>query len=337
MANIIEQNPNWARQLLGDSQQSSKAQASQGHGLGVSLKAPEQDTASISAMSSSRAMSAAMAYSETLSISMTTQEGDEVSVDFRQLYAQYQSYKEMQQAEQDSETGAVRYFESREAMEANAFEENFAFSVQGDLNEAELTAVFDVFEQVDKLANKFFDGNIEQALQQAQNLNVDFSQLQSLSLKVSQTAAASVSTQQAAAYGSTQGASGDNIAQMQALPEYLQRWQEAINRLETLFQDSQQAFDDLMSGALEQRFPEQDSRQGWLERVQSFHEGLLELAQQNRLDAEGEEVEEDVTSAATESAVEQSEEAQPTEQPVVNSDVDAEPDAMANASVDIKV
>ena len=114
-------------------------------------------------------------YSETMSMQLTTKEGDTVSLDFKQLYAQYQSYTRQQSAE--SGPSGVRYFESKEALEMTAFEEQFAFSVDGDLNEDELNAIFDVFEQVDQLANNFFDGNIEKALSQAMELEIDYGQL----------------------------------------------------------------------------------------------------------------------------------------------------------------
>ena len=240
-----------------------------------SLSTLKDDVAHISSLSSSKSLTTAIGYSETLSISMTTKEGDEVTVDFKQLYAQYKSYKEAQSASKGEE-GSVKFFASTEEMEASQFEEQFAFSVNGELNEQELKAVYDVFAQVDKLANKFFDGNIESALAQAKSLNIDFNQLQSLSFKVTQTA---VAAQQAksSAYADIQG-QGVETAHLQEIPAYLQRWQQALARLEAVFQDAQKSFDELMSGALEQRFPEQDTQQGWFERVSSFHEDLLNFA-----------------------------------------------------------
>jgi len=229
-------------------------------------------------------------YSEIMNLQLTTKEGDKVSVDFRQLYAEYQSYKEMQSEEKGPE--GVRYFESKEALEMTRFEERFAFSVEGDLNEDELKAVFDVFEQVDDLSNQFFDGNIEKALQQAMELDIDFGQLSSFKLDLTQTETIATRYQQAAL------AEYDNVQQQSAvtddqesleeygvdisdLPPYLQNWQEALNRLEEQFADAQQFLDEIVSGVTSQRFPEQDSQQGWLERVSEFHEKLAEMAQMN--------------------------------------------------------
>jgi hypothetical protein len=225
-------------------------------------------------------------YSESMSLQLTTREGDTVSIDFRQMYSEYQSYRSEQTAVADP--SGVRYFESKEAMESTAFEERFAFSVNGDLNEEELKAIFDVFEQVDKLANSFFDGDIEKALEQAVNLEIDFGQLQSFQLNLTQTESRAVSYQQAALaeYDTVQEShesSGGNISD---LPPYLSQWQAAIEKLDAQFVESQKVFDELMSDVTAQRFPDQDSRSGWLERVQVFHERLSEYASQQKIDNE---------------------------------------------------
>ncbi len=232
-------------------------------------------------------MESAYQYSESMSLQLTTREGDTVSIDFRQLYSEYQSYR----SEQAVEAGpsGVRYFESKEMMESTAFEEQFAFSVNGDLNEEELKAIFDVFEQVDKLANNFFDGDIEKALAQAVELEIDFGQLQSFQLNLTQTESHATSYQQAALaeYDTVQENNdkegGGNISD---LPPYLTQWQAAIEKLDAQFVESQKVFDELMSDVTAQRFPDQDARSGWLERVQSFHERLSEYASSQKIENE---------------------------------------------------
>jgi len=243
----------------------------------------EQQVSDQNHISSSRAAMVRQAeqsygYSQTMTLELTTQEGDKVSVDFRQLYAQYQSYKESQSAQQGP--NGVRYFESRESMEATAFEERFAFSVEGDLNEEELTAIFDVFEKVDVLANDFYGGNIEKAVEQAMQMEIDFGQLQSLQLNLSQTEVMSSSRQQAAQYQQNSDVPQSG-SMMVELPAYLQEWQTALDNLDQWFNDSGQFWDNLMADTTSQRFPEEASTQGWLERVQSFQDKLLSLARAN--------------------------------------------------------
>ncbi|BCN94119.1 hypothetical protein THMIRHAM_19040 [Thiomicrorhabdus immobilis] len=248
-----------------------------------------------SSISNMQQVERAYQYSETMSLQLTTKEGDLVTVDFRQLYAQYQSYKEM--ASEQQRPQGVRYFESKQAMEMTAFEEQFAFSVEGDLNEDELKAVFDVFEQVDSLSNQFFDGNIEQALQQAMELKIDFGQLSSFKLNLTQTESTAVRYQKAALaeynqvqQQTEQPATGEEVTQkygvdMSDLPAYLQNWQEAINRLSEQFENAQNFLNELMADVNAQRIPEQDSRQGWLERVTAFHEQLAQMAQSKSKDS----------------------------------------------------
>ncbi|WP_051347123.1 hypothetical protein [Thiomicrorhabdus chilensis] len=266
----------------------SLLQAKQKADLMASAKPNPQDLANKSdstrlSTSAMQHMEQAYQYSETMSLQLTTREGDQVTVDFRQLYAQYQSYKLEQQAEQGPE--GVRYFESRESMEVTAFEERFAFSVQGELNEDELKAVFEVFEQVDGLANEFYNGDLELALQKAMELEMDSGQLQSLQLNLTQTTVVATRYQESAMaqYEAMQqdadvdDAQGGKIAD---LPPYLQKWQQAVERLDEQFENAQEFLDQLMAKVSEQRFPQQDESQeftGWLERIRDFHQQLSEL------------------------------------------------------------
>lgn len=277
MATTITPNAMMDRLLQGTGQNKEKSNevtpgASGLAGARQPMSQVPQDSTQINA-AMIRQSEQAYGYSQTMNLQLTTQEGDKVSVDFRQLYAQYQSYKEAAAGQQ--EPSGVRYFESREAMEVTAFEERFAFSVEGDLNEDELKAVFDVFEKVDKLANQFYDGNIENALQEAMKLELDFGQLQGMQLNMTQTQVMMSRQQQAAAAEYDQTPEKATVAQ---LPEYLQEWQSAIESFDQWFEDAQGAWDDLMAGVTAQRFPEQDSAKGWLGRVQEFHSQLSNMA-----------------------------------------------------------
>lgn len=226
------------------------------------------------------------AYSNTMSLSLTTKEGDVVKVDFMQLYAQFQEYKH----EQLQETGlqGVRMFESKQAMEVTAFEEKFAFSVEGDLNEAELKAIFDVFEKVGDLASSFFGGNIEEAFQKAVDMDIDMGQLQSFNLDLQRIEVHASSYQQAAAYqevkqqsinNETVGINAEKSAEeMPDLPVYLQTMQGVVSRLDEQFENAREIFEELMSGMLQQKSPEESLQSDWLEKLQYFHNQLAEVA-----------------------------------------------------------
>lgn len=255
----------------------------------ANLPVKRLDHASMSAASMQR-YQGSYQYSNTMSMQLTTREGDQVTVDFRQLYAQYQEFSRQQVSEEGPQ--GVRYFESREAMEMTAFEERFGINVQGDLNQEELGAIFEVFSQVDQLANKFYNGDIEKAFEQAMNLQVDFGQIQSFSLDMTRSEMRAVSYQQTAVaqYQQVQN-SNDKEGQVvvKDLPPYLQGWQSAIERLDEQFAQAQKIFDELMADTLVQRFPEQDSREGWFERVKSLHQEMAGLLMDN--DAKVEETE----------------------------------------------
>ncbi|WP_127471139.1 hypothetical protein [Thiomicrorhabdus aquaedulcis] len=252
-------------------------------------------TTRMSSMSNISQIEQSYQYSETMSLQLKTKEGDTVTVDFRQLYAHYQSLSQSQERSQwtDADASATqpvgaRYFASTQALEASAFEERFGFSVNGELNEDELNAVFEVFAQVDQLANTFFNGDIESALQQAQDMNINFGQLQSVQFNLTQTQSVTSRYQQAALaqYSDVQHAAdaenaqaAQNSASLSDLPPYLQQWQVAIERLDEQFLNAKNSIDTLMGNTLTQRFGGQEGESGWFERVQSFHKTLVEWAQ----------------------------------------------------------
>jgi len=229
-------------------------------------------------------------YSQTMSMELTTREGDVVKLDFRQLYAQYQESKHERLQEQVPQ--GVRMFDSKQAMEATAFEERFAFSVEGHLNEDELQAILNVFEKVDDLARSFFGGNIEEAFQKAVSMDIDMEQLQSFNLDLQRTEIQATSYQQVAAYQGVEQQSlkgdvaaaakdADNEGKVSDLPPYLQKMQDVIASLDEQFEMARQTFEELMSGVLFQQHPE-TPQSSWFDRLQNFHNQLSEAANLNK-------------------------------------------------------
>ncbi|WP_024850424.1 hypothetical protein [Hydrogenovibrio kuenenii] len=219
-------------------------------------------------------------YSNTMTLNLTTKEGDKVSIDFRQLYSEYKAYQKQQGT--DSGPQGSRAFESTSAMELTAFDERFGFSVKGDLNQDELKAIHSVFQQIDKLANHFFNGNVEKAFQKASDLNVDFGQLQSVSLNLTQTQSYVASYQKAAAYqnqtasqaDASSAASKDGVS-VAALPEHLQNMQKAIDTLSSHFKDARKVAEQLLSNVVASRFPEEGTQSVILQRLQKLHDALV--------------------------------------------------------------
>lgn len=65
--------------------------------------------------------------------------------------------------------------------------ENLSFSVQGDLNDDEKKAIDNLMKDVDKLAQDFYGGNMQGAMQHAMALDMNKEQLSSMSLDLSYT------------------------------------------------------------------------------------------------------------------------------------------------------
>ncbi len=68
----------------------------------------------------------------------------------------------------------------------------FSFSVDGDLDEGELKAINDLLNQVNKVSESFFSGNVEQAFEQAVSMGFDSNEITGYALKMTQTSYAQV-------------------------------------------------------------------------------------------------------------------------------------------------
>ncbi|WP_319558479.1 hypothetical protein [Thiomicrorhabdus sp.] len=232
-----------------------------------------------SASSQTRAQQA-YAYSNTMSLQLSTQDGDKITVDFRQLFAYFQAQSESQKLQSGPE--GVQYFSRRSELEASAFSEAFGFAVEGDIDEEELAAIKNVFEQVNELAQDFFGGNLDEALQHAMEFDIDFEQLQSMSLSLTHTETRTSLYEQTSQLSrpvfTEKAQQSEPKATMQALPDYLQKWQNALQQLSVLFSDGKDFVDHLESKNLALQDPQQRSEAAWLDRVETFHSQLLEWA-----------------------------------------------------------
>lgn len=226
--------------------------------------------------SSVEKMQSAYSYSQTMRLNLTTQEGDQISVDFRQLYSAYQSYEKQQSAEQGP-TGA-KYFESTSQLQATQFEERFGFSVNGDLNKDELKAVFNLFKQVDQLANHFYQGNVEKAFQKATEMKIDFSQLKNVELNLQKTETHVTAYQKAAAYQQVAQTTAQPKTQevnLNVLPAYLNRIQNVIDDIDKQFKNARNVTESVLAAVIATRFPKEGDQPAWLERINKLHNLLV--------------------------------------------------------------
>jgi len=105
----------------------------------------------------------AMSEREQGSISVTTRDGDTVNISFASEMSM--------QLDKSVEQGSVS---SQFSLSNN---ESFSFEVQGSLDKDELKAVSQLVKDIGKLADEFFNGDVEKAWQQANELDFDQSQI----------------------------------------------------------------------------------------------------------------------------------------------------------------
>lgn len=134
----------------------------------------------------STAISAATRYqkAESFSLELQTKEGDKVTVRFGYRLDQTETYQANRSEQQRSS-----YFElSRQE------KSHFQFQVEGNLNEDELDAINNLIRDVGQISNDFFNGDFQQAFDQASEFKLDKSQLASMALHLKRTETSSAAT-----------------------------------------------------------------------------------------------------------------------------------------------
>jgi len=114
---------------------------------------------------------------ESLSLTVTTQDGDEVTINFASQSRSEQSYG----IETDGSSTSALFNISRSE------ESSYQFSVNGDLDNDEIDALQNLIKDVNEIAGEFFDGDIQKAFDIASEYQMDKSELSSMNLQLSQT------------------------------------------------------------------------------------------------------------------------------------------------------
>lgn len=122
--------------------------------------------------------------SESFSLDVTTQDGDTVSIRFQNQQSETASLG----AFSDGENSAVAF-----SLERNA-SSNFSFSIEGDLDDEEIEALQNLIQDVNLIAEDFFNGDVQEAFQQAAEFELDRTELANLNLTLSQSSSVSAVT-----------------------------------------------------------------------------------------------------------------------------------------------
>jgi len=107
---------------------------------------------------------------------ITTVEGDKVTISFN-TYKTQSSIKQYNLQEESK---------SYQVWQSSYGEQNFLYSIEGDLNESEKEALGNLIKKVNHLQDDFFKGDIEKSLAKAQELFIEPSQIASLDLNLKQ-------------------------------------------------------------------------------------------------------------------------------------------------------
>ncbi len=187
-----------ARKILGGDIQSGDlvdTGINKAHGLinegfdffGKQINDPERDTNIFSYKSLEQNISEKTERSTNLEIA--TKDGDKVSISFASMQ-EYQEIlkKEQKESFQQGEDKESYFLEQKESLLKGTFNSNdFAFSVEGELDEGELKAIGDIVKDVSKLADEFFNGDVEAAFEQAKELGFDDNEISSFALDLKST------------------------------------------------------------------------------------------------------------------------------------------------------
>lgn len=111
------------------------------------------------------------------SFSFTTQEGDQVDITFNSNYLQ-QSASVLKLSDQ-----SLDYASSKQS----SFQAAFSFEVNGELNEDEQQAINALMGNLQNVSDLFFDGNLEDAFEEAQTILMDTTHLAAFSMDLQRT------------------------------------------------------------------------------------------------------------------------------------------------------
>lgn len=147
----------------------------------------------------------------------------------------------------------------------------YSVEVEGELSEAELSSLKDLFGKVEEISDKFYSGDLQGAFDQALKLNIDNSQLASLSLNMTQ-----VSVRATETYGSVADA-GKAGSSNSALNDYAKSLLDGLQTAGDLTSAPGRTMSELLKGAfsIDERFNQKS-----LDKAESLNNRLLEGLEQ---------------------------------------------------------
>ncbi|WP_221075760.1 DUF5610 domain-containing protein [Agarivorans aestuarii] len=197
----------------------------------------------------------AMSSSQSASMELETAEGDKVTISYGSQLA-------------------ASYSESGSSIQASfASQQQFSFSVEGDLNDDELAAIADLIKQVDEVGQQFFSGDLDKAFDQALSIGFDEQQLVGFAVNFQQQQ--SVAVTQAYQQANDKASGGSEL--VPDLSEFLSSWQDIQAKVSALFAQPESATETLLAGILPISSPsEEQDKQADVERFKGFADRMAE-------------------------------------------------------------
>lgn len=168
-------------------------------------------TDNLTAFAANNSGQSALGQTRSLNLHLTTAEGDII-----ELIA--------------NNTSAAAFATSDTELRGRAQQSSqWTLSIQGDLNDQERSAISDFINQLDGLADEFYQGDLSQAVSYAQNIGFDNSQISAFSLSLKQVDIRRVQT----TYGGPQAGNSEVKNPQQSRLQTLGHWLEQLDQLRT--------------------------------------------------------------------------------------------------------
>lgn len=126
-----------------------------------------------------------------------TRDGDEVTLSFSRQNSVYYAGSSYQTQNVAPTSGSSYQASASQSLFSYLSEMGVSLSISGDLDEEELTAISKLVENISKLANEFFYGDVQKAFTEALGLGYDKDELVGFSLQLTKTQSAAVTSEYA--------------------------------------------------------------------------------------------------------------------------------------------
>ena len=201
-------------------------------------------------------LSAQYAQSQSGGLKITTKDGDEVEINFGQS-RQYQysaSERILSSATNNADTNGPAAPQNEVVTQRSLnvqFSEyrGISFSVQGELDDDELSAISDLVKQITDVSKSFFKGDLDTALDKALDLGYDENELAGFALKLN---SREVVSEKISAYKEvSDGNSSELKKYMRPIKEYMDELKALNQLLDTTLKDGE-GYKELVNGVINQ-------------------------------------------------------------------------------------